>query len=107
MSGFSQREEGFEKQFAFDAEKRFRAQARRNKLLAQWVGEKVGMTPAQVAEYAAELQAHDLKAVGDADVEEKVLGDLKARGVNTSADEVRAEMHRCLARASEQTASEG
>ena len=107
MSGFSQREDGFEKKFAFDAEKRFRAQARRNKLLAAWVGDRTSMTAAAVAQYAEELSAHDLKKPGDDDVAEKLLADLTARGVPATKDEVREQMTRCLARANELTASEG
>lgn len=106
MSGFSRREEGFENKFAFDEEKRFKAQARRNKLLAAWVGARAGMTPDQIAQYAQELIKHDLKAPGDADVQQKLLADLKARGVTVTPAEVRAEMTRCDKTACEQTASE-
>ena len=36
MTTFDKREEGFEKQFAHDEELRFKAMARRNKLLGLW-----------------------------------------------------------------------
>ena len=107
MSGFSQREDGFEKKFAFDAEKRFRATARRNKMLAAWIGERTSMTAAQVAQYAVELEAHDLKKPGDDDVAEKLVADLKSRGLTATTAEVRAEMSRCMSKAVETTANEG
>lgn len=107
MSGFSKREEGYENKFAFDAEKRFKAQARRNKLLAAWVGARAGLTADQIASYTSELIQHDLKAPGDADVEQKVVADLKARGVTVAASDVRAEMARCDRIAAEQISSEG
>ncbi len=107
MSGFSKREEGFENKLAFDAEKRFRAEARRNKLLAQWVGTRSNMTSDEVAKYTTELIQHDLKRPGDDDVLQKLLSDLKSRGVTVTAAEVRAEMARCSEAANEQTAKEG
>ncbi|MDA1262422.1 MAG: DUF1476 domain-containing protein [Planctomycetota bacterium] len=107
MSGFSKREDAFENKFAFDAEKRFKVEARRNKLLAQWVGQQAKMTPQQIEQYAVELIQHDLKKPGDADVLEKVIADLKIRGVTVSQTDARAEMSRCIQIASEQTANEG
>ena len=42
MSDMKDREEGFERKFAFDEELRFKATARRNKLLGLWAAEKLG-----------------------------------------------------------------
>ena len=42
MTTFDKREEGFEKKFAHDEELRFKANARRNKLLGLWAAEKLG-----------------------------------------------------------------
>ena len=44
MSSMKDREEGFERKFALDEEQRFRAMARRNKLLGLWAAEKLGKT---------------------------------------------------------------
>ena len=43
MSTFDKREEGFEKKFALDEELKFKAEARRNKLLGLWAAEKLGI----------------------------------------------------------------
>ncbi len=107
MSGFEERKDTLENKFAFDQEKRFRAEARRNKLLAQWVGERAKMTADEIAAYAAELIAFDLKTPGDADVLAKVTADLTSRGVTLSSAEVRTEMTRCYQIAAEKTANEG
>ena len=44
MTTFDKREEGFEKKFAHDEELRFKANARRNKLLGLWAAEKLGLS---------------------------------------------------------------
>jgi len=105
MSGFSRREEGFESKFAFDAEKRFKAEARRNKLLAEWFGSKTNMDSAGIDAYAKELIAHDLKKAGDEDVVGKLAADLKSKGVAVSDKDIRAEMERCLRTAYEAVAN--
>ena len=57
MTTFDKREEGFEKKFAIDEDLKFRAEARRNRLLGLWVAEKLG-----IVGDAAALGAHDLPA---------------------------------------------
>ncbi|MET0527639.1 MAG: ATPase inhibitor subunit zeta, partial [Microvirga sp.] len=44
MSLFNDREAAFEKQFAHDQDLRFKATARRNKLMGLWVAERLGKT---------------------------------------------------------------
>ncbi|TIV59329.1 MAG: DUF1476 family protein, partial [Mesorhizobium sp.] len=46
MSSMKDREEGFERKFAFDEELRFKAAARRNKALGLWAAEKLGKSGA-------------------------------------------------------------
>jgi len=42
MTTFDERKDAFERKFAHDEELRFKALARRNKLLGLWVAEKLG-----------------------------------------------------------------
>ena len=42
MSGIDDREKAFENKFAHDEALRFKAEARRNKLLGLWAAEKLG-----------------------------------------------------------------
>ena len=46
MSTFDKREEGFELKFAHEEEVRFKARARRNKMLGLWAADKLGLDAA-------------------------------------------------------------
>ena len=72
MSSFDKREEGFEKKFAMDEEQKFKAEARRNKLLGLWAAEKLGISGDAAAAYAKEVVAADFEEAGDGDVLRKV-----------------------------------
>ena len=98
MTTFDKREEGFEKQFAVDEELRFKAQARRNRLLGLWVAEKLGLTGDAAAAYAKEVVAADFEA-GDRDVVHKVMRDLAAKGETITESELGAKMNELMARA--------
>src|SRR5918911_909336 len=80
MTTFDKREEGFEKKFAHDEELRFKANARRNKLLGLWAAEKLGLSGAEADAYAKEVVAADFEEAGDKDVQNKVVKDLAAKG---------------------------
>jgi hypothetical protein len=97
MTTFDKREDAFERQFAHDEELKFKAEARRNKLLGLWAAEKLGKTGADADAYAKEVVASDFEEAGDADVLRKVLGDLAAKGVTEA--EIRAKMSELLATA--------
>ncbi|MGY3453479.1 DUF1476 domain-containing protein [Bradyrhizobium sp. USDA 4353] len=97
MTTFDKREDAFEKQFAHDEELKFKAEARRNKLLGLWAAEKLGKAGADADAYAKEVIAADFEEAGDADVVRKVLGDLSAKGVTEA--EIRAKMSELLATA--------
>lgn len=99
MTTFDKRQEGFEKKFALDAEQKFKAQARRNKLLGLWVAEKLGHSGDAAAAYAKEVVASDFEESGDADVLRKVAGDLAAKGISVNEIEVRAKMDALMAEA--------
>ena len=103
MTTFDKREEGFEKQFAHDEELRFKAMARRNKLLGLWAAEKMGLTGAEAASYAKAVVAADFEEAGDHDVFRKVRADLDAKKVaGVSDQEIRKTMDELLARAVEE-----
>lgn len=97
MTTFDKREDAFERQFAHDEELKFKAEARRNKLLGLWAAEKLGKSGAEADAYAKEVVAADFEEAGDADVVRKVLGDLSANGV--TEQEIRAKMTDLLATA--------
>jgi len=99
MTTFDKREEGFEKKFAHDEELRFKANARRNKLLGLWAAEKLGKYGPDADAYAKSVVIADFQEAGDDDVLRKVRGDLEAAGVATSDGEVRSRMIELMERA--------
>jgi hypothetical protein len=99
MSNFDKREEGFEKKYALDEEQKFKAEARRNKLLGQWAAEKLGISGDAATAYAKEVVASDFEEAGDGDVVRKVLGDLTAKGVAVTEPQLRVKMDELMATA--------
>ena len=99
MTTFDKREEGFEKKFALDEEQKFKAMARRNRLLGLWAAEKLGLSGDAATTYSKEVVAADFEEAGDKDVENKVVKDFAAKGVAISAPEVRAKMDELMAAA--------
>ena len=105
MTTFDKRQEGFEKKFALDEEQKFKAEARRNKLLGLWAAEKLGLSGDAAAAYSKEVVAADFEEAGDQDVQNKVVKDFAAKGVGISAPEVRAKMDELMAVAAAQVKS--
>ena len=92
MTTFDKREEGFEKKFAHDEELRFKANARRNKLLGLWAAEKLGLSGDAANAYAKDVVIADFEEAGDDDVLKKVQKDLAAKGIVSSEQDVRRAM---------------
>ena len=99
MTTFDKREEGFEKKFAHDEELKFKASARRNKLLGQWAAEKLGLTGAEVDAYAKEVIVADFEEAGDEDVFRKLRKDFDAKGVKESDHQIRRTMQELMEKA--------
>jgi hypothetical protein len=99
MTTFDKREEGFEKQFAHDEELKFKASARRNKLLGLWAAEKLGLSGAQAEAYAKEVVMADFEEPGDDDVLRKIRRDFDAKGINQSDQQIRRTMDELMAKA--------
>ena len=97
---FDKREEGFEKKFAHDEELRFKAVARRNKLLGLWAAEKLGKSGPDAEAYAKAVVLADFEEAGDNDVVRKVVKDLAGNGV--TEQDIRAKMAELLAQAVKQ-----
>ena len=89
---FCDREKGFEAKYELDEENRFKVDARRNKLLGEWLAFQFGFTSDAVAEYAKEVVISDLDEPGQEDVVHKVLADIEKKGSDISEADVRANM---------------
>ena len=96
MTTFDKREEAFEKKFVIDEELKFKAGARRNRLLGLWVAEKLGMSGAEAQAYARGVIEEFSEGL-DAGVIRKVMGDLAAKGVSIDEREIRTRMDEWMA----------
>jgi hypothetical protein len=106
MTTFDKRKDAYENKFAHDEELRFKAEARRNKLLGLWAAGLMGKSGAEADAYAREVVQADFEMAGDHDVLKKVLKDLTAAGVDRSEHQVRRTMDELLATAMEQIQGE-
>ncbi len=102
MTTFDKRKEGFENKFAHDEELRFKATARRNKLLGLWAAAKLGKIGEEADSYAREVIRADMQEAGEEDVFRKVRGDFDAAGVNQSDHQIRRTMEELLIEAAAQ-----
>lgn len=106
MSGFDEREDKYEKKFAHDAALKFRAEARRNKLLGLWAAGLLGKEGDAADAYAKEVIKADLEEAGDEDVFRKLRADFDAAGVDQSDHQIRRQMDEFLSEAVQQIQNE-
>jgi hypothetical protein len=100
MTTFDKREEAFENKFAHDEELRFKAEARRNRLLGLWAAEKLGITGEAAATYARDVVvAGSEQADG---VLRKLVADLSAATPAIPEQSIRAKMTELAIVAAEQ-----
>jgi hypothetical protein len=106
MESFERRKDGFERKFAHDEELKFKATARRNRLLGHWAAEKLGLSGADADAYAREVVKADFEAPGDDDVLRKIRKDFDAKSVALSDHQIRRTMDELLVTAAEQIQAE-
>ena len=99
MTTFDRREDAFENQFVHDEELRFKAEARRNRLLGVWAAEKLGKSGAEAEAYARALVESDVKQHGDANLVARIRADFEAAGVDQSKHRIERTMQELMARA--------
>ena len=107
MTTFDKREEGFEKKFAHDEELKFKATARRNKMLGLWAAAKLGKSGPDAEAYAKSVVMADFEEAGDDDVFRKVRKDFDAKGVDQSDHQIRRTMDELMGQAIEQIKAAG
>jgi hypothetical protein len=106
MSGMDDRSEAYENKFAHDEELRFKAEARRNKLLGLWAAELLGKKDDEADAYAKEVVVADFEEAGDNDVFRKIRADFDAAGVQQSDHQIRRTMDELMQKATQQILSE-
>jgi hypothetical protein len=92
MTTFDNREKAYEAKFALDQDLKFKAESRRNKMLAEWAAAKLGITGAALEDYVKAVRKADLAEKGDEDVFRKVKQDFVDKGVAITDAEIRAAM---------------
>ena len=92
MTTFADREKEFETRFKHDQEFRFKATARRNRLLGLWAAQRMGLAGAEADAYAREVVAAEFEPGGDKHVIDKVVADLAAKGHSITPAQVRFEL---------------
>jgi hypothetical protein len=103
MTTFDKREQGFESKFVHDEELRFKAMARRNKLLGNWAAGQLGLAGDAAVAYANDLVTSDLESQSDGDTLHKVSKDLAPKGI--SEQQIATKMEEFLHSALEQIQS--
>ena len=101
MSTFDKREEGFERKFAHDEEVRFKARARRNKLIGLWAAQRLGLSGDAAEAYAKDIVIADFEGGGDDDVFARIRRDFDAKAVAQSDHQIRRTMEELMAKAVE------
>ncbi len=104
MTTFDKREEGFEKQFAHDEELRFKAMARRNKMLGLWAAGVLGKSGADAEAYAKDVLLAEFDEGGDEAIVRKLIKDLAGK---TSEQQIREQMKTLFAQAVAQVKQTG
>jgi hypothetical protein len=102
MNTFDRREEGFEQKFAHDEEIRFKAHARRNKLVGLWAAGKLGLSGAAAEAYAQEVVSVDLDKPGSDAAFQRLRRDFDAKGVVQSDHQIRRTMDELMAKSVEE-----
>jgi hypothetical protein len=106
MTTFDKRKDAFESKFAHDENLRFKATARRNRLLGLWAAGLLGKTGDDAETYAKEVVVADFERAGEEDVFQKIRSDLDAAKVEQSDHQIRRTMDELMQEAIEQIKAE-
>ena len=102
MTGFDEREKGYERKFERDQELEFKVKARRNHLLGLWAAGQMGLKGDAAEAYATKIVDPASHPHGDADIVKKLAADLAAKSVAIDATRINLELERCAAEARKQ-----
>ncbi|HVA13811.1 MAG TPA: ATPase inhibitor subunit zeta [Stellaceae bacterium] len=105
MTGFEEREQGFEKNFERQQELTFKAKARRNHLLGLWAAAQLGLAGAAAEAYARGIADPSQHLHGDGEIVAKIVSDLQAKGIALDATRVTLELAHFAAQAEKQLKS--
>lgn len=96
MTTFDERKNAFENKFALDQDLKFRAESRRNKMIAEWAAAKLGIAGSALEDYIKAVRKADLAEKGDDDVVRKIRADFDAKNIAVTDMEIREAMLKFL-----------
>lgn len=99
MTTFDERENAFEEKYAHDEELKFKAKARRGKLLGLWAAERLGKSGAAAEDYAARLVAAEIHKDSAGQILKSLRADFEKAGINMPDREIHKKMDELLAAA--------
>ena len=94
MSGFDEREKGYEAKYEHDQELAFRVKARRNHLIGLWAADKLGHQGAAAEAYAMQIADPASHLHGDAEIIKKIAADFAAKGIAIDTTRINLELER-------------
>jgi hypothetical protein len=106
MTTFDERERAFEAMFAHDEEMRFRAEARRTKLLAAWACERLGLSGPEADSYEQSFMTGMIAGRGIRSLAEQVREDLAAVGATPDQASIEPTIAMLTARAAAEVRTE-
>ena len=101
MSSFDDRKKGFESKFAHDEDALFKINAKRNRLLGEWVAVKLNKIDKEKEDCISGVIKSDMLEPGDEDVFRKVKEDLSQGGFTDTDEEIRNKMSELMEKAKE------
>jgi len=99
MNKLTKRGEAFESKYAHEEAMRFKAIARRNRLMGLWAAQRLEKSGADAEAYANAVVIADLEEPGDEDLIRKVVSDLRAADVRSDEDQIRRVLEEFAVRA--------
>lgn len=99
MNEFTKRGEAFESKFAHEEALRFKATARRNRLLGLWAAQRLGKAGEDAEAYARTVVIASFEEPGDEGAIRKVVSDLHAAKVLSDERQVRRVLEDLMFRA--------
>ena len=92
MTTFDERERGFEAKFVLDETQRFQAQARRDRMLGEWLGAQLGLSGVELETYARSVLKADLAHPGDDDIVAALVADATSHNLAVTEADIREKM---------------
>jgi hypothetical protein len=106
MSAFDEREQGFEKRYALGEELRFKALARRNRLLGLWAAEQLGLTGDASKAYSDALIERQVERADDEALTQALADAFTKAKLDISRHRIARKMEQTMAQATKEI-SEG